>query len=78
MHIGRLLLLPLPYKLDSVSPFDFPFFYWVEEMKRKEGNEQKKKKKGSICFLLSITQNLYMSFGEEEKLKIISRQLIIP
>lgn len=66
MHIGRLLLLPLPYKLDSVSPFDFPFFYWVEEMKRKEGNEQKKKKRQHLFPFVYHSKLVHEFWGRGE------------
>lgn len=75
MHIGRLFLLPLLYRPGCVSSLDFPFFYWDEEVEEKG---RKQTKQAFTCLPLSVTQNSCMCFGGERKLKLISRQLIIP
>lgn len=75
LHIGGLLFLLLQYKLGHVPPFDFPFFCWDEEMKRKEGNKQIKKQ---LSFTFVCHSKFVRAFWGEGKWKIFSRQLIIP
>jgi len=77
MRIGRLFLLCFQYKLGHISPVGFPFFYWSEEMKRKERQTNNQTKKAAlVCLCLSL--KTCMCVLREGKLRIISRQLIIP
>lgn len=48
----KILLLPLQCKLCCVCPLHFPFCYWDEEMKRKEGNTKKRAELVSLCLPL--------------------------
>lgn len=61
-------MLPLQYKLGHLSPLDFPFFYWDEEMQRKESenNTQKQQQLVSLCLPLKTCACVLGERGDEK------------